>query len=375
MRKFILTLMASLLSCSAAQAFWPEATDSSLEIGVGYRQDTVKWSTNAHLGGSGYSDYSGFSEFSSPLRLRSDLKWRNLQIWQIEAVGRYVTCDNIYLRANGDYGWITNGKNRDSDFFGFGSGSDSEFSRSSSHAKGHVYDAKLAVGYQWKMCDDSFSIAPLIGYSWHGQHIKDRHLNFSNFYGDNDGFGPVLVDDCCNDSYSSYSNYFSDDYYFSGSDYYFESYGNSYSNNSYGSFGGTNSTYHTRWNGPFIGFDFDYHFWCDWTLFGGYEFHWARYHAKAKWHFRCDLLDGFHHRAKNAYGNVFDIGLRWDFCDCWTVALKGEFQWWWANHGRDRALIAETSCGNVDAKCFLSIPLRNIKWHSESVSIDLGMVF
>ena len=49
MRKFIVTLMASLLSCSAAFAFWPEATDSSLEIGVGYRQDRLEWKTSSHF--------------------------------------------------------------------------------------------------------------------------------------------------------------------------------------------------------------------------------------------------------------------------------------------------------------------------------------
>ena len=49
MRKFALTLMASLLSCSAAFAFWPEATDSSLEVGVGYRQDRLEWKTSSIL--------------------------------------------------------------------------------------------------------------------------------------------------------------------------------------------------------------------------------------------------------------------------------------------------------------------------------------
>ena len=74
---------------------------------------------------------------------------------------------------------------------------------------------------------------------------------------------------------------------------------------------------------PFIGFDFDYRFGCccEWEVFGRYEFHWAEYHAKGHWNLREDLLDGFRHHAKNAYGNVFDIGIQWDFCECWTVAL------------------------------------------------------
>jgi hypothetical protein len=370
MRKFIVTLMASLLSCSAAFAFWPEATDSSLEIGVGYRQDRLEWKTSSNFGSSSYGHYG------LPLKLRSHLKWRDLQIWQIEGRGKYVTCDNIYLRANGDYGWITHGKNTDSDFvtlndYSYNNNSELEFAHSKSKARGHVYDAKLAVGYQFKMCDDSFAIAPLVGYSWHGQHIEDRHLK-QNFYVNDD---TIVMDEIEAASVRSRSSRSSSDY----SSASFSDFSSSSDSYSYGSHHGKHSRYHTRWNGPFIGFDFDYRFGCgceaDWEVFGGYEFHWATYHAKGRWHLRSDLFDGFHHRAKNAYGHVFDIGVKWDFCECWTLAVKGEFQWWWAHRGRDRARIAEGSIGNVHTDCFLSIPLRHIKWESAAVSVDLGMVF
>jgi len=371
MRKFVLTLMASLLSCSAATAFWPEATDSSLEVGVGYRQDRLEWRTSSNFDSSSYSEdsYVGL-----PLNLQSKLKWKDLQIWQIEAQGKYITCDNIYLRANADYGWITHGKNTDSDYVNFGEtessyesyGSESsfEFAHSKSKARGHVYDAKIAIGYQFKMCDDSFAISPLVGYSWHGQHIKDKHLK-ENFYIDET---LVDIDVVQTRAHSADHASISD---FSGSDSYTDSYSSSE--------GKKHSHYNTRWNGPFIGFDFDYRFGCgceaDWELFGSYEFHWAEYHAKANWKLRDDLPNGFQHRAKNAYGQVFDIGIKWDFCECWTVALKGEFQWWWADHGHDRAKIAELSLGNVDTDCFMTIPLKDIKWESASVSIDIGMVF
>ena len=76
MRKFIVTLMASLLSCSAASAFWPEATDSSLEVGVGYRQDRLEWKTKSRFDSSSSSDSSYDREYGMPQRLRSELKWR-----------------------------------------------------------------------------------------------------------------------------------------------------------------------------------------------------------------------------------------------------------------------------------------------------------
>ena len=330
MRKFVVTLMASLLSCSAAFAFFPEATDSSLEIGVGYRQDKLSWKTSNEF------DSYGDSYDDVPLRLSSHLKWKNLRIWQIQASGKYVTCDNLYLRASGDYGWITHGKNTDSDFvsfnqdYGYSDSESLEFSHSHSKARGHVYDAKIAVGYQFQLCDNSFSVAPLVGYSWHGQHIHDRNLH-------------------------------------QGYDYDYDSYTS----------GRNHSKYHTRWNGPFVGFDFDYRFGCccEWDIFGGYEFHWAQYHAKGDWNLRADLFDGFRHRAKNAYGHVLDIGVKWDFCECWTLSVKGEFQWWWAHRGHDRAKIFEASFGQAETDCFLTIPLRDIKWESAAVSLNLGMVF
>lgn len=353
MRKILVTLMASLLSCSAANAFWPEATDSSLEIGVGYRRDKIDWRTSADLFGSSDSSSGGSS---APFGLHSDLKWKNLNIWQIEARGEYVTCDCIYLRAYGDYGWIHSGKNTDSDSFTFNTGSDNEFSRTHAKTRGHVYDADIAVGYQFKLCDDSFSIAPLVGYAWKGQHLKDHHLRFDSISCSEDN---ANVNSSLSSARSSYSY----------SDY---SYSNDSSSSS--SSGRLNSHYNTRWNGPFIGFDLDYRM-CQWSFFLDYEYHFATYHAKANWNLRRDLPEGFHHRSKRAHGSVLDLGVRWEFCDCWTAALKGGFQWFDARHGHDRALVAEDNFGDVKAKCFVSIPLKHVKWHSESISIDVGMVF
>lgn len=353
MNKFCLSLMASLLSCSAAIAFWPEAADSSLEVGVGYRRDTLEWKTSSHSSGSSGYDLSG----DFPDRFKSHLKWKNINIWEIEANGKYVTCDCLYFRFNADYGWITSGKNRDSDSSGNNYYAESfrEFSRSHSKVKGNVYDVRLAVGYQFKFCDDSFSLTPLVGYAWQGQHFRDRDLRHS--YVSND---VVLTPAVRSQSSSS-----------SSSD--FESFSSS-SGSSYGYSGGEHSKYHTRWNGPFIGFDFDYRFGCacEWDVFGTYEFHWTEYHAKGKWNLRQDLHHGgFTHHAKDAYGSIFDIGLKWDFCECWTASIKGEFQWYWADHGRDRSRVAGSGGYKKDA----SIHLKDVRWDSAAVILDLGMVF
>jgi hypothetical protein len=365
MRKFVLTVVASLLSCSFAQAFWPEATDSSLEIGVGYRQDYLKWNThanlNSHYNSEDYSSELGENIVGLPLSVKSKLKWKDINICQIEARGNYVTCDNIYMRASGDYGWISSGKNRDKDYIDFGCGEASygdEFADSHSKVKGNVYDVKLAVGYQFQFCDDTFTLSPLFGYSWHGQHFRDRHLR-QNFFLDGVNAAAFSA------SRSHYDYYDYENYYYPYSDSCSCDY----------SYGGQHSTYHTRWNGPFIGFDFDYSLCCDWDLFGGYEFHFAEFHARGKWDLRSDLRNGFYQHSKNAYGQVFDIGVKWDMCDCWTLAVRGEFQFWHARHGRDRSKTNDVNIGNVKTKCFLDIPTRNTEWCSSSVMFDLGMVF
>lgn len=342
MRKFFVTLMTSLLSCSAAFAFLPEAVESSLEIGVGYRWDSFKWTTSADplSGSSSLSSTDPAIVGSSPVGVRSELKWKNLRIWQIEGRGKYVTCDNIYLRGYADYGWITHGRNTDVDFItddefsGSGSGDfvtggGSEIASSHNRSrKGHVYDVSFGLGYQFKMCDDSFALAPLVGYSWHGQHLNINHGRQSFPYS--------------------------------------------------GSIPHLHSRYKARWDGPWIGFDLDYKFcFCcsEWDVFASYEYHWAYYHASADWNLRSDLPSGFRHRAKRADGQIASVGAQWGFCDCWTVGILGQFQWWEARHGRDRALIAEGRAGDIREKCYLSIPLRRVRWDSASVSIELGMAF
>lgn len=346
MRKILLTIMASLLSCSAAQAFWPEATDSSLEVGFGYRRDELKWKTRTGLDSSD----SGYSA-ASPFGAQSTLKWKNLNIWQIEARGEYVTCDNVYLRASGDYGWIVSGKNRDSDYINAGEESQLEISRTHAKTRGHVYDVDVALGYQFKLCDDSFSVTPVVGYSWKGQHLKDRHLRFAT--------SPIGES-----SSSSGLLRASSDYY----DY-------SSSSSSSSSSSNFHNRYNTRWNGPFVGVDFDYRISCDLELFLDYEFHFAKYHAKADWKLRNDLPNGFHHRSKSSQGHVLDFGVKWDLDECWTLALKGGIQYFHARRGHDRSLVTKTEVGNVDTKCFVSIPLRDVKWCSGSVTFDVGMAF
>ena len=353
MRKYFVTFMASLLSCSAAFAFLPEATESPFELGVGYRRDKFSWNTETEL-------ING----DVPVNFVSKHKWHDLKIWQIDAKVKYVTCDNIYFRACADYGWVTSGKFKNQFYVdllpspinsgsGSGSGSGSRsgselgsgsvgsdavevFDFTASADKGHVYDATLALGYQFKTCDDSFAIAPVVGYSWNGQHLEIGK----------EGSGSGSSEDY---SYSDAS--YSDDY---SSD---------------------NSKYNARWNGPFIGVDFDYNLGCDWELFATYEFHWARYHAKSHWNHQVSYEDGFNHRAKNGHGQVASVGVKYDFCECWTASLVGEWKYFHANRGTHKFLAGHESNGDLSTDCYVYMPLKHAVWQSASVSVNVGMLF
>lgn len=377
MRKFILTLMLSLLTSSAVSAFWAEATDSSLEIGVGYRNDSIKYKREFSPFSSG-SDSYGNNYNNSEFNTNSSLDWKNLNIWFIEARGKYVTCDCVYLRGSVDYGWITSGKLKNKEDYGFGSGYfDNSFSfsgRDKSHVKGNVYDAKIAVGYQFKWCDEALSIAPLVGYSWHGHELRNGRHGDSSY----SSYSPSSCD-----SYDSYYSYYSDCSY---SDY------SSSSSSSSSSFSSSSSDKHhkltDRWNGVFIGFDLDYRFCCEWNFFFNYEYHWAQFHAKEHGHNRLlfnNNLDnsesGYerhcksHIHANNASGNVIDFGVEWDLCDCWVLGLRAEFQWWTARHAHERTKVVDRSCGDVGLECAFKTPIKHVTWNSGSIVLDLGMVF
>lgn len=336
--KIVVFLIVFLPYCSLL-AQLPETREEILEIGFGFRSDCLDWKTS----------FKGDSKCT----LHSHLKWHELQICQIEARGQYVTSKNIYFRGSADYGWIIAGKNSDLDWgkrFPYSSycseGLRFEIAHSHSKTNGHAYDVKVAVGYRFQIVEKIFSIAPLVGYSLHGQKFQDHHLR-QRFYGEMESGMSSVMDR----SDSIASNI------------------------------GTNAEYHAHWRGVFLGFDFDCNFsrsgsTVEWGSFGTYEFHWSGYYGKGQWNFRQDFVDGcFYHHAKNAYGNVLNLGLKWNFCGKWSLALRSEFQWFWASSGGHKVKISHDSFKKKTTDCFFLLDLHSIRWQSASLIIDLGIIF
>jgi len=345
MRKILGVVTTSLLAYSQVSSFCcsflPEVAESNLSLGVGYRQDELSW----HTCGCTFDPH---------------IKYEKINIWEIGLTGKYVTCDNIYVRGYADYGWITGGRRTETDYeFQTGqefvsSCSSSSFTEGSAFVendaykdsvKGNVYDVSIALGYQFRWCDDSFAVSPIVGYSWDGQHLKGK-ANQDCFFSDDS----VMKSSCSSYSYpSSYSSCSSSS---SSSD----------SNSAF---------YRTRWNGPFIGVDLEYALWCDWTVFAGYEYHWARFHASSK----TGNNTKFTQNASNANGQNVFVGTSYDFCDCWTLALIGEFGYWTTKGGHSTQTLAsfDVDCDNIRTQS--RTKLKEVKWETASISMDLGYTF
>lgn len=357
MRKIFGVLSTSLIAYSQVSSFCcsflPEVAESNLSVGLGYRQDEIKW----HTSGCTFDPH---------------IKFKKLNIWEINIGGKYVTCDNIYMRGYADYGWITSGRRHETDFEYF---TDQEFQSSSSSSsytegsafvendafknkvKGHVYDVSIALGYQFRWCDDSFAVSPVLGYSWNGQHITGKAHEDSFFEGSSSS---LTKSSSSSSSYSSYSSYSSSSYSSSSSSSSFSSDSNRHS-----------PFYRARWNGPFLGVDLEYALWCDWTVFAGYEYHWARFHASTK----TGDQTKFSQKARNAHGQNVFVGTTWDFCDCWTASLIGEFGYWTTSGGQNFENLGSFECDCADIRVTSKTKLKEVVWETGSILVDIGYVF
>lgn len=324
MRKFVFliaTFLAANCSLSALQPCcklptWPPTWD--FELGGGFRQDELHWSITSP------------KKFGFP-RIESDLHWRDLRMWQLYGSATYVSCQNYAVKIYGDWGHIYQGENRDDDFVvtrkdhmhssGHSSGPGKEkflFSRSFADAgKGHVWDASAAIGYKFTSSGGRCTIIPYAGFSNH-----EQHLHMFN--------GKQVVDVLTPDHV--------------------------------GPINGLNSTYNTRWYGPWGGADFDVRLECNAYFFGGMEWHYAKYRAQGNWNLRQDIAGDFHHRA-DGHGWVARVGAGWEFFPNWLISVLVDYKSFRTQSGDDRTPI-RTAHGIVDVET----RLRQVKWHSYSIN-------
>jgi len=285
MRKWMTNLMI-FLPGFCLMTMSAESKNCKLDIGAGYRQDHLEW----EIGGP-----------ANVPKVMSKLTWKNIRIFDVEAQFRKITCQNIYFRANADYGWIFDGENRDSDFR-VEEGKQStrktvEYSRSDNKAsKGGVYDASAGLGYFIRMCMGSRQLrfAPIGGYSIHEQHLRLFK-----------GFQTIDL------NYPVYEGHH---------------------------FPGLKSSYNARWYGPWAGLDTYCHFNDEITLSGTFEYHWLHFHGKGHWNLREDILGDF---IQTGFGRGYfgTIALDYNFCSGWYMGALCKFNYAKIENGRDKTVV------------------------------------
>lgn len=268
------------------------AYPDTLEIGLdaGYRQDRLNWRISDQLADTGGT-------------IVSELRWEELEIRQLGLSGRLIIGGlpgkmRPYFRGSFNYGRLNDGHSSDSDYFV--TNHSKEFSRSQSRSQGdYVLDGTLGAGLQWRSAGQSLAVALLGGYSHHEQKLRlsEGRQVLSDPASAPPGTRPQPP----------------------------------------GPFTGLNSTYHSRWQGPWLGVDLDIQLNNRFSLLGQLAWHWANFDARARWNLRRDLAQpvSFRQAASDARGVVGAIALRYALSERWALVMAAEYQEWRASGGTD----------------------------------------
>lgn len=204
--------------------------------------------------------------------------------------------------------------------------------------RSEVYDFDGAVGYPFLLCCDKFMFVPLIGFSYHRQHLRVKeHVDSSSC--------------CCNSDYlnsceffqcHSSDSFFVDSYNAIGCEVSSNPFASSSSSNIASNIGLKNphntDTYRFTWYGFYVGADMAYALDCCWTLFWNTEIHFLdNCHRKRKSWTGVFCVDDYHKRG-GAYGFNNVVGVNWSMDRDWFATLSVDFDWWRA-HSRNDELV------------------------------------
>lgn len=300
---------------TAAERKPPAGLESTFVLRNSYRRDDLKW------------NIAGDRHGRNP-NILSELKWEDLEIYQLQLQYSALAPRIVYLKASVDYGWIFDGDNRDSDYLG--NNRTLEFSRSENSADdGHVWDTSAGIGYPFKLGGNfNLGIRPLIGYCY-----REQHLKISN------GFQKVSTPGLTPPP---------------------------------GPIKGLHSRYDTQWYGPWIGTDlafrskviktFIYRIEANFS----YEYHWFDYRAAGNWNLRQDLdhPKSFEHRTDGT-GSCLAAGISIFFNPNWALNLNYNYLSWKTDEGTNRVNFADGTHAKTQ--------LNEVRW--KSYALGLAVVY
>jgi hypothetical protein len=312
-----LTLPVLFAVCVAASMIIPQKVGAefvhTMEIGLhsGFRLDQLDW------------NIAGYNTAGQYINVLSELDWEDLDIWQLGATGKLsmgnsTAAYRTYVRGSVDYGWITDGTSRDSDYDG--NNRTMEIFRSISVTEDdNVFDGVLGLGIEKDLWHDSSTIGLLGGYSYHEQNLR-----FTN--------GVLVIPHNM-------------------------------------PFEGLNSTYKTKWQGPFAGIDLELRPSPHFSLFGSVEYHWPDYEGEADWNLRSDLAHpvSFRHEADNGDGLVLTLRGNYLFSNQWSLDLAWVYCDFSASDGIDMTFMASGAS--------FATKFNEVNWQSSAVNLALSYRF
>lgn len=289
--------------------------ETEFSLTSGLRKDELEWS----IAGNG-------------INVLSELSWSDVESYQV-AIGNLTRLkNNVRIRGQFNYAVIMDGKVRDSDYGS--NGAADEWSRSISETDGdQLWDITAGGGYTFFFSGNRLAVSPMLGISYHKQNLRIQNgrqvVSEPNPFG---GSNPPPVGPLSSQLDSSYC---------------------------------------TRWVGPWIGCDLHYKPKMHPPVHHSMEFrftmelHWADYYGEGNWNLRGDLQNpkSFEHEA-NGFG--INITAQWliHMADQWDITLTASHQDWSTGSGTDRKFLAS---GGIS-----TTRLNEVHW--QSTSYMMGVV-
>jgi len=292
-------------------------------IGVGYRQDQLQWSLARNLAGTDPNILSELKWDVESFVVSPDL-WLIIGNSNVSGTNKLAKSPRFFLHLQGDYGWIYNGENRDSDFSG--DNRTGEYSRTENAADdGTVYDLIGVIGGEWiHIIHDqkTLTLTPTIGYSYNVQKLSITDGVQTLTSPGSPPLGPIV---------------------------------------------GLDSHYDTEWYGPLAGIALRYtRFDAQGPSFNIWlegQYHWVEYRAEGIWNLRTDLAQSpsFKDRAK---GSGWDISWGWKYHFSAHSSLTAELEYsrWQAD--RNGIATIYSSDGTTVASRF-----NEVEWTKKQIKL------
>jgi len=326
MFKLLFALTAILTGIVAHEAAFANCCEGAcyrvVDLEVGWRRDYINWKTKDLCSGylSGNIDDKLFFKDINSYTISGHAKW---------------LAEHYYIRTSAEYGLTDKG--RAHEHFDFRNcnlcwplnlhTSDPIKRRS------EVYDFDGAIGYPFLFYKCHLCIIPLLGFSFHRQHLRVKESKDSSSCCDTPT-NPCQFFQC-----HSSSSFFIDSCNDLRCDWCSNPFASESSSNIARNIGLINfhrtDTYRITWYGFYMGADMSYA--CDgnWTLYWNTEFHFLdSCHRKRKSFTGVFCVDDYH-RTGGAYGFNNIVGFYGYIANNWYFTGSVDFNWWRAKSRHD----------------------------------------